>query len=346
MIEAARTMLNSAKLLKQFWGKAVNTACYTQNKSIIVKRHGKTAYDVLRERSPNIIYFRVFGCPVYIHNHRDHLEKFDEKPDDGFFLGYSLVAKAFRVFNIRRQEMEETYHVTFSEDYEAIFQSSTEGSGNINYFPYIPAYDPLPSINSTIPENITHTDSPIPQDSVSPEESLEFTSVVDHPAPNDLDHPESADNLEPAEIQDTVISEPISDVHLSPTTISPSAEGILQPPVPKDRWLREKHIELVNIIGEPMVGITTRSMIRDSEAASAHERMYVNFLSEMEPKKLIEALEEGWIIAMQEELNQFERNKVWCHTPRRGLDGIRVRGRDVITIRTQSNKERPLIMDV
>ncbi|GKG35458.1 hypothetical protein Tco_0440612, partial [Tanacetum coccineum] len=40
--------------------------------------------------------------------------------------------------------------------------------------------------------------------------------------------------------------------------------------------------------------------------------LYVNFLSEMEPKKLIEALEaEGWIIAMQEEMNQFERNKVW-----------------------------------
>ncbi|GKF91493.1 hypothetical protein Tco_0275194, partial [Tanacetum coccineum] len=35
-----------------------------------------------------------------------------------------------------------------------------------------------------------------------------------------------------------------------------------------------------------------------------------------------------------------------CHTPKRGLDGIRVRGRDVITIRSQSNKERPLIMDV
>ncbi|GKF28561.1 hypothetical protein Tco_0094903, partial [Tanacetum coccineum] len=35
-----------------------------------------------------------------------------------------------------------------------------------------------------------------------------------------------------------------------------------------------------------------------------------------------------------------------CHTPKRGLVGIRVRGRDVITIRSQSNKERPLIMDV
>ncbi|GJU28922.1 ribonuclease H-like domain-containing protein [Tanacetum coccineum] len=37
----------------------------------------------------------------------------------------------------------------------------------------------------------------------------------------------------------------------------------------------------------------------------------------MEPKKLIEALEEeGWIIAMQEELNQFERNKVWTLVPK------------------------------
>nr|GFD52952.1 retrovirus-related Pol polyprotein from transposon TNT 1-94 [Tanacetum cinerariifolium] len=38
--------------------------------------------------------------------------------------------------------------------------------------------------------------------------------------------------------------------------------------------------------------------------ASASECLYVNFLSEMEPKKLIEALKkEGWIVAMQEELN-------------------------------------------
>nr|GEY37214.1 retrovirus-related Pol polyprotein from transposon TNT 1-94 [Tanacetum cinerariifolium] len=64
--------------------------------------------------------------------------------------------------------------------------------------------------------------------------------------------------------------------------------------------------------GEPMADITTRSRIRDSKAALAHECLYVNFLFEMEPKKLIIALEEkGWIIAMQEELNQFERNKIW-----------------------------------
>ncbi|GJU72912.1 hypothetical protein Tco_1264317 [Tanacetum coccineum] len=109
---------------------------------------------------------------------------------------------------------------------------------------------------------------------------------------------------------------PKSNVQSSPTIISPSTavdinpigEGVLQPPVPQGRWSREKHIELVNIIGEPLAG---RSWVRDSETALAHECLYVNFLSEMKPKTLIKALEEeGWIIARQEELNQFGKNKV------------------------------------
>ncbi|GJZ63054.1 retrovirus-related pol polyprotein from transposon TNT 1-94 [Tanacetum coccineum] len=100
--------------------------------SIIVKRHGKITYDVFRGRSHEVSYFYVYGCPVFIHNHKDPLGKFDEKANDGFFLGYSPVAKSFRVFNIRRQEMEETYHVTFSEDDEAISQTSTKGDA-INF---------------------------------------------------------------------------------------------------------------------------------------------------------------------------------------------------------------------
>nr|GEV53696.1 retrovirus-related Pol polyprotein from transposon TNT 1-94 [Tanacetum cinerariifolium] len=48
-----------------------------------------------------------------------------------------------------------------------------------------------------------------------------------------------------------------------------------------------------------IISITTRSRIRDSDAASASKCLYVNFLSEIEPKKLIEALEEEgtkWIL--------------------------------------------------
>ncbi|GJW09036.1 retrovirus-related pol polyprotein from transposon TNT 1-94 [Tanacetum coccineum] len=56
----------------------------------------------------------------FIHNHKDHLGKFDEKDDDGYLLGYSLVSKAFRVFNARRQQTKETYHITFDESPDAI----------------------------------------------------------------------------------------------------------------------------------------------------------------------------------------------------------------------------------
>ncbi|GKE28077.1 retrovirus-related pol polyprotein from transposon TNT 1-94, partial [Tanacetum coccineum] len=95
-------------------------SCYTQNSLIIVKRHDGTPYEIFRERIPDISYFYVFGCHVFVYNHKDHLGKFDAKVDDGYFLGYSSNSKAFRVFNTRRQQIEDTYHVTFDESIEAI----------------------------------------------------------------------------------------------------------------------------------------------------------------------------------------------------------------------------------
>ncbi|GJR33983.1 retrovirus-related pol polyprotein from transposon TNT 1-94 [Tanacetum coccineum] len=63
LIEAARTMLNGSVLSKHFWTEAVRIACYTQNRSIIVKRHDKTPYEIFRERIHDISYFHVFRCP-------------------------------------------------------------------------------------------------------------------------------------------------------------------------------------------------------------------------------------------------------------------------------------------
>ncbi|GKB76046.1 hypothetical protein Tco_0942941, partial [Tanacetum coccineum] len=120
-----------------------------------------------------------------------------------------------------------------------------------------------------------------------PKDPLMFTEADNHPAINEPNQTELAGLLEPPEPQTNVIHEPISDVQPLP-----SAEVIPQTPVPQDRWSREKHIELVNIIGEPLAGITTRSRIRDSDATSASECLYVNFISEIQPKKLIEALKE------------------------------------------------------
>ncbi|GJV27873.1 retrovirus-related pol polyprotein from transposon TNT 1-94 [Tanacetum coccineum] len=120
LIEAARIMLSESVFSKQYWTEAVATACYTQNRSTIMKRHLKTPYEIFRKRIPNINFLLVFGCPIYIYNHKDHLEKFDEKADDGYLLGYSLVSKAFKIFYTRRQQTEETYHSIFDESLDAI----------------------------------------------------------------------------------------------------------------------------------------------------------------------------------------------------------------------------------
>nr|GFB54794.1 hypothetical protein [Tanacetum cinerariifolium] len=100
--------------------------------------------------------------------------------------------------------------------------------------------------------------------------------TADLPAFNEHDLSNPAKNLRLAGSQDNVIIEPISDVQPSPTIISPiaaveinsSPEVILQTPVPQDKWLKEKHIELVNIIGEPLASITTRSRAKDFDVAS------------------------------------------------------------------------------
>nr|GFA90265.1 ribonuclease H-like domain-containing protein [Tanacetum cinerariifolium] len=47
---------------------------------------------------------------------RDYLGKFDEKADEGFFVGYSVVRKAMRVFNKRTMIVEETLNIRFLEN--------------------------------------------------------------------------------------------------------------------------------------------------------------------------------------------------------------------------------------
>ncbi|GJR28834.1 retrovirus-related pol polyprotein from transposon TNT 1-94 [Tanacetum coccineum] len=79
-----------------------------------------TPRSINHEKYTLVIVDEYSRCQVYIHNHKDHLGKFDEKADDGYLLGYSLVSKAFRVFNPKRQQTEETYHVTFDESPDAI----------------------------------------------------------------------------------------------------------------------------------------------------------------------------------------------------------------------------------
>ncbi|GJW06855.1 putative ribonuclease H-like domain-containing protein [Tanacetum coccineum] len=115
LIEADMTMLVDLKLPTTFWAKAVNIACYVQNRVLVIKPHNKTPYELFLGIKHALSFMRPFGCPVTILNIIDHLGKFDGKADEWFFVGYSTNSKAFRVFNSRTRIVEENLHVQFSE---------------------------------------------------------------------------------------------------------------------------------------------------------------------------------------------------------------------------------------
>ncbi|GJR71114.1 putative ribonuclease H-like domain-containing protein [Tanacetum coccineum] len=116
LIEAARTMLADSKVPTTFWAKVVNTACYVQNRALVVKPYNKTPYELFRGRTPALSFMRPFGCHVTILNTLDYLGKFDGNSDEGFFVGYSMNSKAFRVYNIRTKKVEENLHIRFLEE--------------------------------------------------------------------------------------------------------------------------------------------------------------------------------------------------------------------------------------
>nr|GEX43884.1 ribonuclease H-like domain-containing protein [Tanacetum cinerariifolium] len=116
LIEAARTMLVDDKLRVTFWAEAVNSACYVQNTVLVNKSQNKTPYELFNGRTLAIGFLKPFGCHVMILNTLDNLGKFEAKGDEGYFIGYSMSSKAFRVFNKRTRRVEVNLHVEFLEN--------------------------------------------------------------------------------------------------------------------------------------------------------------------------------------------------------------------------------------
>nr|GFC69962.1 hypothetical protein [Tanacetum cinerariifolium] len=100
LIEAARTMLIYAQAPLFLWVEAVATACFTQNRSIIRLRHGKTPYELIHGKQP---------------------------VDIGIFIGYAPTKKAFRIYNRRTRRIVETIHVDFDELTAMASEQSSSG---------------------------------------------------------------------------------------------------------------------------------------------------------------------------------------------------------------------------
>jgi len=114
--ELARTMINEYNVPKYFWADVVSTACYVLNRMLIRPILKITPYELFKGRKSNVAHLKIFGCTCFVlNNGKENLGKFDSKVDEAIFLGYSLTSKAYRVFNRRTLNVEESMHVVFDE---------------------------------------------------------------------------------------------------------------------------------------------------------------------------------------------------------------------------------------
>jgi hypothetical protein len=87
-------------------------------------------------------------------------------------------------------------------------------------------------------------------------------------------------------------------------------EQVTRPPHPRVHQAIQRDHPVNTILGDIHKGVTTRSCV-------AHFCEHYSFVSSIEPHRVEEALQDSdWVMAMQEELNNFTRNDVWHLVPR------------------------------
>ncbi|GJT88160.1 putative ribonuclease H-like domain-containing protein [Tanacetum coccineum] len=94
---------------------------------MVRRRHGKTPYELLHNKPPDLWYLHVFGALCYPTNDRENLGKLQSKADIGIFIGYAPTKKAFRIYNRRTRRIIETIHVDFDELTAMAFEHSSSG---------------------------------------------------------------------------------------------------------------------------------------------------------------------------------------------------------------------------
>nr|GEX73512.1 hypothetical protein [Tanacetum cinerariifolium] len=314
--------------------EVVATDCFTQNRSIIRLRHGKTPYELLHNKLTDVSFLHVFGALCYPTNDSENLGKLQLKADIGIFIGYAPTKKAFRIYNRRTRRIVETIHVDFDELTAMASKHSSSGpalnemtpatisSGlmqkSSSSTPYVtpsrndwdllfqPMFDELlnipPSVNHQAPEVIAliaDVIPPVQADSTG----LPSSTTVDQDAPSpSKSHttPETQSYVIPQDVEED--NHDIEVAHMGNDTLF----GVLIPEVPS---------------AQSSTTVSPHSIVQPDHQIPQHNSKWTkdhplhNII--VEPKTYKEALTQScWIEAMQEELNEFERLEVWELIPR------------------------------
>ncbi|KAL8132679.1 hypothetical protein AgCh_008240 [Apium graveolens] len=228
--------------------------------------------------------------------------KFDAKANEGIFVGYA-VGKAYRVYNLRTNIVVESIHVVFDDKkIEGLQYGDYHQSLKFDNVEMVSDDSDDESDQETIPKDNA--------DKSTTNETQNSTSVELHNASSVGRQSALGDNqLHPSVLKTHHPSGGVSNNQNSVTHQDNNEASSSRANLPQQRkWTKDHSFEL--IIGDVSSRVQTRR-------ATQEECLYSSFLSKKEPKKVEEALlDPDWILAMQEELNQFERNNVWKLVPK------------------------------
>jgi hypothetical protein len=277
LIDMAGTMLGEYKTPERFWSKAMNTVCHAINRLYLHRLLKKISYKLLTGKKPNVSYFRVFGSKWYILVKKGRHSKFAPKDVEGFLLGYDSNTKAYRVFNKSSGLVEVSSDVVFDE---------TNGS--------LRDQVDLDDVDEDdVPTAAMRT---MAIGDVQPQQEQEqpsYSTLV-HPPTQDEEHVPQDEGLDQGGAHEEHDKE----------------EEASQVPPTQVRSTIQRNHPVDQILGDISKGVTTRSRL-------ANFCEHYLFVSYIEPFRVEEALQDpDWVLAMQEELNNFKRNKVWSLVPR------------------------------
>jgi transposase InsO family protein len=296
LLDMARTMLDEYKTPDQFWAEAINTACYSINRLYLHRILKKTSYKLLTGKNPNVSYFRVFGSKCFILIKRGRSSKFAHKVVEGFLLGYDSNTRAYRVFNKSTGLVEVSCDIVFDE---------TNGSQGEQV--------DLDELDDEEAPRVALKNMSIGD--VCPKESEEPTQAQDQPsysmqASPPTQHEDQAQEDEDEDQDDEPPQEKDIDQGGDDDKEDDQEIRDQRPPHPRVHQAIQRDHPVNFILGDIHKGVTTRSRV-------AHFCEHYSFVSSIEPYRIEDALRDpDWVVAMQEELNNFIRNEVWHLVPR------------------------------
>ncbi|KAF0689588.1 Aste57867_18977 [Aphanomyces stellatus] len=111
-----RCLLQASGMDLQYWGEALSYVVYTENRSPTKELGGKTPYEVMYGRKPNIEHPRPFGCTGFAFIDKSKRSKLEPRATKCILIGYASQRKSYRLINCDSGEVFERRSVKFVEE--------------------------------------------------------------------------------------------------------------------------------------------------------------------------------------------------------------------------------------